>query len=514
MGTTKIGTRLLVGFGFLLTLLLALTALAANRLGVMDRALSQIVNTDARKLHLAIGLRDLVRDQSLAIRDVVLQDDMSFKKAELKRMKDVAKQYAELRNALQTGFAQAPIAQALNDLQPLEAGLKAGLDAVIEHSLSQDQPAASEAVRSQFRPAQLALLARLDTLITGIETDSAQSAQDASTNYHHAVITLWVLGGMAIAVGALIALLTIRTVIPPLRIAVGAAERIAASDLTDQHLPSSADELGQLMRAMTRMARELGVSMVHVRDSAETIRMASAEIASGTMDLSMRTEVAANNLVKTSQSMSNLTAVVRQSSDDAEKARSLSTDASGLAQQGGSVVTEVVNTMQEIHRSSSKIKDIIAVIDGIAFQTNILALNAAVEAARAGEQGRGFAVVATEVRQLAQRSAQAAREIKTLIEASVSKAAEGAALADRAGTSMHDIVSGVQRVTDVIGQISSSTAEENREIADIGAAIHALDQMTQQNAALVEQSAAAAENLKSQAERLAQIVAVFRLDGG
>ncbi len=512
MGTSRIGTRLLVGFGILLALLLALTVLAANRMGEIDRALKQIVETDARKLHLAIGLRDLVRDQSLAIRDVVLQDDMSFKKSELKRMKDVAKRYAELRNDLNTGFTQGMIQQALGELQPLETALKTGLDAVIEHSLNQDQPAAGEAVRSQFRPAQLKLVARLDQLITTIEADSAASAQAASATYRSALISLWVLGGLAIGVGGLIAFLTIRTVIPPLRAAVVAAERIAASDLTNQRLPSSGDELGQLMNAMTRMARELGASMTQVRDSADTIRLASAEIASGTMDLSMRTEDAANNLVKTSQSVSNLTEVVRQSSAAADSARTLATDASSLAQDGGSVVTEVVSTMQEIHRSSNKIKDIIGVIDGIAFQTNILALNAAVEAARAGEQGRGFAVVATEVRQLAQRSAQAAREIKTLIEASVSQAAQGAALADRAGTSMANIVSGVQRVTEVIGQISSSAAEENREISDIGTAIHALDQMTQQNAALVEQSAAAAENLKSQAERLADIVAVFQLD--
>ena len=266
------------------------------------------------------------------------------------------------------------------------------------------------------------------------------------------------------------------------------------------------------MNAMTRMAQELSSSMSDVHETAASVRLASAEIASGTMDLSMRTEEAASNLVKTAQSVSNLTEVVRHSGEAARSANTMANDASGLAQRGGEVVAEVVSTMQDIHRSSSKISDIIAVIDGIAFQTNILALNAAVEAARAGEQGRGFAVVATEVRQLAQRSAQAAREIKTLIESSVSKVSAGSELADRAGASMHEIVTSVQRVTQVIAQITAASAEQNHEIAEINSSIHALDQMTQQNAALVEQSAASAESLKSQSERLAQIVNVFKLD--
>ncbi len=508
----KIGPRLLAGFSVLLLLLLALTAVSANRMGVVDSNLKQIVQTDARKLHLAIGLRDLVRDQSLAIRDVVLQDDMSFKKSELKRMKDVAKQYAQLREELQNGFDDSVTRLALENLQSQEAALKTGLDAVIEQSLNQDIPAASEAIRSQFRPAQLLLLATLDKLVTAIEADSARSAAFASATYRNALITLWSLGGLAVVVGAVIGLLTYRTVIPPLRAAVVAAQRIAASDLTNQHLKDTGDELGQLMNAMTRMAQELSSSMTDVHETAASVRMASAEIASGTMDLSMRTEEAASNLVKTAQSVSNLTKVVRHSGEAALSANTMANDASGLAQRGGEVVAEVVSTMQDIHRSSSKISDIIAVIDGIAFQTNILALNAAVEAARAGEQGRGFAVVATEVRQLAQRSAQAAREIKALIESSVNKVSAGSELADRAGASMHDIVDSVQRVTQVIAQITAASAEQNHEIAEINSSIQALDQMTQQNAALVEQSAASAENLKTQAERLAQIVNVFKLD--
>jgi len=512
MGTLKISTRLTAGFGVVLLLLLTLTLIAVNRMGVVDSNLKQIVETDARKLQLAIGLRDSVRDQSLTIRDVVMQDDISFKKSELKRMKDVAKQYAKIRNDLQTGFAEAQIQQALQRFVPLEAALKTALDAVIEHSLNQDHPAAGEAIRSQFRPAQLTLVSALDQLIAAIESGSAESAQAASATYRTAVLTLWGLGGVAVLAGVLVGYLTIRTIVPPLRAAVVAAERMASADLTNQRLPVTGDEVGQLMAAMTRVARELSSSMAHVHVAASNIRTASAEIASGTMDLSRRTEDAAANLLNTSQSIENLTQVVQETAQAAVNANTLVLDASGVAQRGGEVVAEVVSTMQEINSSASKINDIIGVIDGIAFQTNILALNAAVEAARAGEQGRGFAVVATEVRQLAQRSAQAAREIKALIQASVSKASAGSELADRAGASMHDIVSSVHRVTDVIAQITAASKQQNVEIHDINKSIHAFDQMTQQNAALVEQSAAAAENLKDQAERLAQIVDVFQLD--
>ena len=507
----RISTRLLMGFGVLLLLLLALTGVAANRMGVVDHKLNQIVETDARKLRLAIGLRDLVRDQSVAIRDVVMQDDMSFKKSELKRMKDVAKQYTQIRADLLSGFSQVSIAQALQDLEPLERTLKAGLDAVIEQSLNQDNAAAGEAVRSQFRPAQLAQVAALDKLIALIEAESAQAAQTASATYRSALVTLWSLGGMAVVVGAMIAFLTIRSIVPALQAAVVAAERIAASDLTDQHLPSTPDELGQLMTAMTRMAQELSAHMSQVHDSASTIHMASAEIASGTMDLSIRTEDAATNLIKTSQSVTTLTEVVRQSTEAASHANQLALDASGLAERGGQVVSEVVSTMQEIHRSSSQISDIIGVIDGIAFQTNILALNAAVEAARAGEQGRGFAVVASEVRSLAGRSAEAAREIKALITAIVQRVEQGTVLVDQAGAAMAEVVSSIRHVTEIMGEISTASTAQSEGVSQLGVAIHLMDQMTQQNAVLVDVMSEAAGNLKLQADALVSTVSVFKL---
>jgi methyl-accepting chemotaxis protein len=248
-----------------------------------------------------------------------------------------------------------------------------------------------------------------------------------------------------------------------------------------------------------------------VRSATDSINTASAEIASGNQDLSARTEQAASNLEETAASMEQLTSTVRQSADSARQANQLASSASEIAVRGGNVVGQVVTTMNEINASSKKISDIIGVIDGIAFQTNILALNAAVEAARAGEQGRGFAVVAAEVRSLAQRSAQAAKEIKGLIGSSVDRVEAGSRLAAEAGQTMSEIVGSVQRVSDIIGEITAASGEQSDGIGQVNVAVSQLDQMTQQNAALVEESAAAAESLKDQATRLAQVVQVFRI---
>jgi methyl-accepting chemotaxis protein len=249
-----------------------------------------------------------------------------------------------------------------------------------------------------------------------------------------------------------------------------------------------------------------------VRSSTDNISTASTEIATGNLDLSQRTEQTASNLQQAASSMEQLTGTVKQSADSARQANQLASSAAEVAARGRAVVTQVVSTMDEINASSKKISDIIGVIDGIAFQTNILALNAAVEAARAGEQGRGFAVVASEVRSLAQRSADAAKEIKTLIGASVEKVDSGSRLVADAGQSMKDIVSSVQRVTDIIGEITAASTEQSDGIGQVNGSVVQLDKMTQQNAALVEESAAAAESLKDQAQRLATVVAAFRLD--
>jgi len=295
--------------------------------------------------------------------------------------------------------------------------------------------------------------------------------------------------------------------------AVDVAGAVAHGNLRVDASTQRQDEVGDLMRALGAMTRQLNDSITTVRDSSESIRYSSAEIATGNQDLSARTELTASNLQRASASTEQLTGTVHQSAESAHQANQLAASAAAVAARGGVVVAQVVATMEEINTSARKIADIISVIDGIAFQTNILALNAAVEAARAGEQGRGFAVVASEVRSLAGRSAQAAKEIKNLIGVSVEKVESGSRLVATAGATMTEIVGSVQRVSDIIGEISASASEQSTGIGGVNTAVSELDEMTQQNAALVEESAAAAESLREQAERLAQVVSIFQLSG-
>jgi len=298
----------------------------------------------------------------------------------------------------------------------------------------------------------------------------------------------------------------------PIESAVQVAQTVAAGDLTSNITVDTKEETGQLLLALKGMNDNLVKVVAQVRNGTDTIANASSEIASGNMDLSARTEEQASSLEETASSMEELTSTVRQNADNAQQANQLARTASGVAEKGGEVVSRVVQTMESINASSSKIVDIIGVIDGIAFQTNILALNAAVEAARAGEQGRGFAVVASEVRNLAQRSAAAAKEIKQLIGDSVEKVGAGSKLVEEAGSTMGEIVSSVQRVTDIIQEISLATQEQSTGIDQINDAVGQMDTVTQQNAALVEEAAAASASLQEQAQSLAAVVSVFKLD--
>jgi methyl-accepting chemotaxis protein len=305
----------------------------------------------------------------------------------------------------------------------------------------------------------------------------------------------------------------IRSIRTPLLKSVKLAEAIAGGDLTQTIQTDRQDEFGQLTLALSHMNDSLGKLVTQVYQASESIQTASAEVAAGTHDLAQRTEAAGSNLEMTASSMEELTATVKQSADAARQANQLATTSADVAARGGQVVSQVVTTMDDINHSSRQIADIVGVIDGIAFQTNILALNAAVEAARAGESGRGFAVVAGEVRNLAQRSAQAAKEIKGLITTSVEKVQSGSLLVKDAGDTMGEIVASVQRVTDIIGEITAAAVEQSEGIAQVNVTVSQLDQMTQQNAALVEQSTAAAESLRDQAHRLIEVVSVFRVSG-
>ncbi|MFI5445995.1 methyl-accepting chemotaxis protein [Polaromonas sp. UC242_47] len=317
---------------------------------------------------------------------------------------------------------------------------------------------------------------------------------------------------LSVLIGAFCALLISRSITRPLNQAVQLAETVASGDLSSTIVVSSRDETGQLMQALKHMNDSLSKVVGEVRQGTDTIATASSQIASGNQDLSSRTEEQASSLEETAASMEELTSTVKQNADNARQANQLAVSASSVAVRGGSVVAEVVGTMGAINASSRKIVDIIGVIDGIAFQTNILALNAAVEAARAGEQGRGFAVVAAEVRNLAQRSAAAAKEIKTLIGDSVDKVEEGSKQVAEAGKTMDEIVDSVKRVTDIMAEITAASQEQTSGIEQINQAITQMDQVTQQNAALVEEAAAAAASLQEQASGLSQVVSVFKLD--
>ncbi len=365
-------------------------------------------------------------------------------------------------------------------------------------------------------PAERELAAVVDAVTRIVEIvdeeGAATQAEIDATMWRALVLSGAVLIGVVLVVVPL-TLLNSHSITQPIAYARRVAQGIAGGDLTHDIRIDGRDESADLLRALDGMQDALRTLVGDLRDSAQSIHTASSEIAAGSGDLSNRTEQTAGNLQETASSMEELTGAVAQSADAARQADQLARSAAEVARRGGAVVGQVVSTMEDIHASSRKIADIIGVIDGIAFQTNILALNAAVEAARAGEQGRGFAVVAGEVRSLAQRSAEAAREIKDLIGNSVAKVGAGTQLVQDAGTTMQEIVASVQRVSDIIGDITAAANEQTGGITQVNAAITQLDQMTQQNAALVEQSAAAGESLREQAGRLTQAVGTFRLRG-
>jgi len=405
--------------------------------------------------------------------------------------KKIANQFAESRKKL-----------VADGLLPAVAALRAG-----------NTQLATEILNGPMTQLVLPVESDINALIKQQMDAGKQAFELSQTIYQWVRIscTAGILFGLLLA--AMVGVWLVRAISRPLEAAVKIARGVAAGDLTQQIDVRSRDETGQLMQALKDMNDSLVKIAGDVRSGTDTIATASNQIAAGNLDLSSRTEQQASSLEETASSMEELTSTVQQNADNARQANQLAASASEVAAKGGAVVAQVVDTMGSINASAKKISDIIGVIDGIAFQTNILALNAAVEAARAGEQGRGFAVVATEVRSLAQRSASAAKEIKTLISDSVEKVDQGARLVDQAGATMEEIVASVKRVTDIMGEISAASQEQTSGIEQINQAISQMDQVTQQNAALVEEAAAAAASLQDQAVHLSQVVSVFKLDG-
>ncbi|MEY4563105.1 MAG: hypothetical protein RLZZ618_2382 [Pseudomonadota bacterium] len=430
-----------------------------------------------------------------------------------KAVKDDLEEHAKLfRDSLQKLEKQALDSgsrQAVDKVRPALAAYVDSATTVV--GLAFTDRSSAESRMPAFMAAFKSLEDEMESLSDTLEerTRQVQSASDSTAQWAH--ITIAAAVAMSVGVLLVIGWLTSRSIVRPIQRAVQIAETVADGNLNSHIDVGGSDETRQLLNALKRMNDNLARVVGAVRNSSDSIATGSSEISMGNHDLSQRTEQQASNLQQTAASMEEMNATVRNNADTARQAAQLATEASSTATQGGAAVSQVVQTMGEITQASQKIADIIGVIDGIAFQTNILALNAAVEAARAGEQGRGFAVVAAEVRTLAQRSAGAAKEIKGLIQASVQKVEAGSRQAGDAGRTMDGIVTQVHRVSQLISEISDATQEQTKGLSQVSDAVAQLDQVTQQNAALVEESAAAAESLKGQAEQLVQAVAVFRL---
>ena len=382
-------------------------------------------------------------------------------------------------------------------------------DALMQDAL--ESKVISQKALQEHAAALTAYLQTIDRLLEASEQSSLAAADAMIAGASRAQWISAIAVAVVVALSALFGWLLRRSIVQPLREASEAAATVARGDLTVRMQTGRSDEIGQLLTALNKMVESLHYVVTEVRDSGESIHVASSEVAAGNTDLSARTEHAASNLQQTAASIAQLAQMVAANADSTRQANDLAVNATQVASKGGEVVSQVVRTMEEINASSQKIADIVGIIDGIAFQTNILALNAAVEAARAGEQGRGFAVVASEVRALAGRSATAAREIKALISASVEKVSDGAKLVVTAGSTMGDIVQSVERVTTLMSEINAASSEQSTQIGQVSQAVDQLDHMTQQNAALVEEGAAAAQSLQDQANRLAGAMGQFQL---
>ncbi|MDY0744976.1 methyl-accepting chemotaxis protein [Paucibacter sp. R3-3] len=506
-----IAAKLYAAFALMLALLVGVSLFAYTRLRVVQAESERISGNWLPSVAAANGMATDLADFRAALLTLVASRNPDRSKAAEdamnaadKRYQDHDKRYA----AMLTGEDEKKLYDRANTSMARYRGHAKAIVGFM-HDSTYD-----EAVRLQNGDARKAYeetLTGVGALVDFNEKGAQDSADDSVHIYNGAIGWLAGVALVAIAVGVLMSLALVRAITRPLAQAVRAADRVAGGDLSEPIHFSGADETARLLESMQRMQQSLVNTVSAVRAGADSVATASAEIAQGNADLSARTEDQAASLEETSATMEELSSTVRQNADNAGQANQLAQSATQVARDGGQVVGEVVMTMRGIEESSRRIADIITVIDGIAFQTNILALNAAVEAARAGEQGRGFAVVAGEVRSLAQRSAEAAKEIKSLIGVSVERVQNGTQLVDRAGQTIEGVVVSVQKLADLVGEISSASREQSSGIGQVGEAITQLDQATQQNAALVEQSAAASESLKTQAKSLLDAVASFKL---
>lgn len=507
----NIGARLTAAFATVLSLLLVVLSLGLSSMGHIQTRLENVVNDNNVKIAAANEMASLFRDNAVYITRIVLFSEKIIQQAQVAKLQAARKKYAE---------AKAIIAKLANTegeialLAKLDKGLATAVPVsskTIELGLQGKKEEAIDLLLNKQISGIEEGLVILEELVAHEQSIVDQAIVQARIEYGQARTLMLVFTGLAIAAGVLVGWLTTRSITSPINEAVRIAETVAAGDLTSHIVVKTKNETGRLLQALDTMNRSLVKIVSEVRCGTDAIATASSQITSGTKDLSARTEQQASALEEAASSIEELTATVKQNADNVRRANQMAESASGIALKGGLVVSEMVETMASIDDSSKKVVAIINVIDGIAFQTNILALNAAVEAARAGEQGRGFAVVAAEVRNLAQRSASAAKEIKGLIGQSVTNTAAGTRLADQAGATMHEVVRSIQCVTGIMSEIRSASQEQSAGITQVNEAVAQIDHVTQQNAALVVQAAAASEAMHDQLGQLGSMVGLFRL---
>jgi methyl-accepting chemotaxis protein len=506
----KIGTRLALGFGVILVLLLVVVGVGLNRMGAIASNTDEIVTHYNVQLARATDLSEQANIIARMVRTVLIMDSAVDKKVNLERIAKAREAYGEAAKQLEATL-RSPESKAI--FAEIEASHQKNRDPnnqVLTLALAGKEREAIRVLMEQARPTEQALQASINKAVKFFDEAIAKRHAQATESHKQALLAMLILAAVALTIGLVFSVLITRSITRPLAALGLVIETVAQGDLTQRVETHAKDELGELARTLNTTNEGLREMVLQIQESALAISTASGEISMGNTDLSRRTEEQAASLEETASSMEQITSNVNQTADNAKAANVESNKARQVAQDGGTAVTQVIEAMEAINQSSAKINEIIGVVDEIAFQTNLLALNAAVEAARAGEQGRGFAVVAAEVRNLAKRSADAAKEIKGLIRESVAKSTDGNKVAAHAGETIQQVVTNVQRVTSLVSEIANATQEQSTGLNEINKAVVSMDEVTQQNAALVEESAAAAESMDAQAHTLTEIVARFK----
>ncbi|MFJ9451960.1 methyl-accepting chemotaxis protein [Herbaspirillum sp. NPDC101397] len=508
----KVGARLGAAFGIVVLLLMVVAATAVVKITNINGAVDQMMNERYLKVRLAFEVRDGLDEQIRYLRGIVIDTTRpEFNKVRYERLDESSRKTQEAINKIDANQVTEIGRKRAKALTDAARNFDVAKLEVITQARAGNAEAAADAVLRKLLASQNAFLETANSFVEVQDKQLRMAGASAFAEGTTAINVILACSALTVLASLCLGFVLTRSIVRPLGEAVRMAQRVAAGDLGGGVEVKSRDETGQLMDALKHMNDNLHKIVSEVRTGTDTITTASGEIASGNLDLSARTEQQAGSIEETASAIEQMTSTIKQNADNAHQANQLAVSASGIAMQGGEVMAQVVSTMNDIDTSSRKIVDIIGVIDGIAFQTNILALNAAVEAARAGEQGRGFAVVASEVRSLAQRSAAAAKEIKLLIDDSVARVDDGSKLVGKAGATMEEVVASVRRVTNIVAEISAASMEQRTGIEEINRAITQMDGVTQQNAALVEQAAAAAQSMQEQAERLSQAVSIFKL---